>query len=129
MGYLWKPGKICLEFESEIYFYFPRAFSQLCKKKQLILFVHICIGGGGGGGGEGASVTQGSKRRPPTTEVTGSSPVLSIWSHVERVRQHSVESRGFSPGSSVSSHRESWQGGLEWDNSWESNDDRICKYR
>ena len=29
-----------------------------------------------------------------------------IWSYVERVGQHSAESRGFSPGSPVSSHRE-----------------------
>ena len=30
-----------------------------------------------------------------------------------RVRQQSTESREFSPGSPVSTHRESWQGGLE----------------
>jgi hypothetical protein len=29
-----------------------------------------------------------------------------------RVSQRSAESRGFSPGAPVSSHRESWQGGL-----------------
>ena len=32
--------------------------------------------------------------------------------HVKRVSQRSAESRGFSPGTPVSSHRESWQGGL-----------------
>ena len=32
--------------------------------------------------------------------------------HVKRVSQRSAESRGFSPGTPVSSHRESWLGGL-----------------
>jgi hypothetical protein len=32
---------------------------------------------------------------------------LSLWIHVKRVSQRSVESRGFSPGAPVSSHRES----------------------
>ena len=61
---------------------------------------------GGASGGP-----QSSKRRPPTTEVMGSNPVSNIWSHVGRVRQHSAEGRGFSPGSLVSSHREKL---LEW---------------
>jgi hypothetical protein len=30
-----------------------------------------------------------------------------LWTHVKRVRQRSAESRGFSPGAPVSSHRES----------------------
>ncbi len=33
--------------------------------------------------------------------------VLSFPTHVKRVSQHSAESRGFSPGAPVSSHRES----------------------
>jgi hypothetical protein len=32
--------------------------------------------------------------------------------YVKRVSQRSTESRGFSPGTPVSSHRECWQGGL-----------------
>ena len=70
MGYLWKPGKICLEFKSEIYFSFPRAFSQLCKKKQLILFVHMCTG-------EVRWLRGLSDVLPPgTTRVVGSIPVM-----------------------------------------------------
>ena len=39
--------------------------------------------------------------------------IPDIWSHVGRAPQHSAEScTGFSPGSSVSSHKESLQGGL-----------------
>ena len=53
------------------------------------------------------SVAQSSKRRPPTTEVMGSSPVSSILSHIRRFRQHSAESCSFPPRSSGSSHRES----------------------
>ena len=41
-------------------------------------------------------MTESSKRRPPSIEVMGSSPVLNICSHAGRVRQHSAESRGFS---------------------------------
>jgi hypothetical protein len=37
---------------------------------------------------------------------------LSLRTHVKRVCQRSVESRGFPPGAPVSSHRECWQGGL-----------------
>ena len=54
------------------------------------------------------SLPQSSKRCPPTTEVMGSIPVSNIWSHVARVRQHSAESCGFSPGSPVSSHIKCW---------------------
>jgi hypothetical protein len=43
-------------------------------------------------------------------ESVGSGFSLQI--HVKRVSQRSAESRGFSPGAPVSSHRESWQGGL-----------------
>ena len=42
----------------------------------------------------------------------GFESVSSLWSHVEGVRQHSAESRGFSPGSPVSSQGKTWQGGL-----------------
>ena len=62
----------------------------------------------------GASVAQWSERSPFTSEVTGS--ILSenflnatrsqCSTNVKRVSQHSAESRGFSPGTSVSSHRE-----------------------
>jgi hypothetical protein len=34
------------------------------------------------------------------------------WTHVKRVCQRSAESRGFSPGAPISSHRESWHGGF-----------------
>jgi hypothetical protein len=37
---------------------------------------------------------------------------FSLRTHVKRVSQRSAESRGFSPGAPVSSHRESWQGML-----------------
>jgi hypothetical protein len=37
---------------------------------------------------------------------------FSLRTHVKRVCQRSAESRGFSPGAPVSSHRKSWQGGL-----------------
>jgi hypothetical protein len=48
---------------------------------------------------------------PFTSEAAGSSdsnPVL-MW---KEQSQRSAESLGFSPGTPVSSHRESWQGGL-----------------
>jgi hypothetical protein len=34
------------------------------------------------------------------------------WTHVKRVCQRFAESRGFSPGAPISSHRESWHGGF-----------------
>ncbi len=62
----------------------------------------------------GTSVAQWSERSPLTSEVAGS--ILSenflnvtrtqCYTHVKRVSQHSAESRGFSPGTPVSSHRE-----------------------
>ena len=62
----------------------------------------------------GASVAQWSVRSPFTSEVAGS--ILSenflnvtrtqCSTHAKRVSQHSAESRGFSPGTPVSSHRE-----------------------
>ena len=62
----------------------------------------------------GASVAQWSERSPFTSEVAGS--ILSenfpnvtrtqYSANVRRVSQHSAESRGFSPGAPVSSHRE-----------------------
>ena len=62
----------------------------------------------------GASVAQWSVRSPSTSEVAGS--ILSenflnvartqCSTRVKRVSQHSAESRGFSPGTLVSSHRE-----------------------
>jgi hypothetical protein len=36
---------------------------------------------------------------------------MNEWMNEEQ-SQRSAESRGFSPGTPVSSHRESWQGGL-----------------
>ena len=44
-------------------------------------------------------MAQWSVRSPFTSEVAGSI-------HVKRVSQHSAESRGISPGTPVSSHRE-----------------------
>ncbi len=63
----------------------------------------------------GASVAQWSERSPFTSMVAGS--ILSAENflnvtrtqcstHVKKVCQHSAESRGFSPGTPVSSHRE-----------------------
>ncbi len=60
------------------------------------------------------SVAQWSERSPFTSEVAGSilsENVLNVTraqysTHVKRVSQHSAESRGFSPGTPVSSHRE-----------------------
>jgi hypothetical protein len=42
---------------------------------------------------------------------------LVIHAHVKRVSQHSTESRGFSLGAPVSSHKESWQGRLGYKHS------------
>ena len=60
------------------------------------------------------TVAQWSERSPFTSKVAGS--ILSenflnvtraqCSTHVKRVSQHSAESRGFSPGTPVSSHRE-----------------------
>ena len=59
-------------------------------------------------------MAQWSERSPFTSEVAGSilsEGVLNVTraqcsTHVRRVSQHSAESRGFSPGAPVSSHRE-----------------------
>ena len=61
-----------------------------------------------------ASVAQWSERSPFTSQVAGSilsENVLNVTriqrsTQVKRVSQHSAESRGFSPGAPVSSHRE-----------------------
>ena len=65
-------------------------------------------------GGAENSVAQWSERSPFNSEVAGS--ILSenflnvtraqCSTHVKRVSQHSAESRGFSLGTPVSSHRE-----------------------
>ncbi len=60
---------------------------------------------------KGASVAQWSERSPFTSEVAGSilsENFLNVnrSTHVKKVCQHSAESRGFSPGTPVSSHRE-----------------------
>ena len=60
----------------------------------------------------GALVAQWSERSPFTSEIAG--PILRenflnvtrTQCDVKRVSQHSAESRGFSPGAPVSSHRE-----------------------
>jgi hypothetical protein len=57
-------------------------------------------------GGFGAWCSRQSKRLSP---LRGR---FSLRTHVKRVSQRSAESRGFSPGAPVSSHRKSWQGGL-----------------
>ncbi len=59
-------------------------------------------------------MAQWSERSPLTSEPAG--PILSenvpnatrtqCSTHVKRVSQHSAESRGFSPGAPVSSHKE-----------------------
>ena len=62
----------------------------------------------------GASVAQWSERSPFTSEAAGSilrENFLNFTraqcsTHVKRVSQHSAESRGFSPGAPVSSHKE-----------------------
>ena len=59
-------------------------------------------------------MAQWSERSPFTSEVAGSilsENVLNVArrqcsTHVKRASQHSAESRGFSPGAPVSSHRE-----------------------
>ncbi len=59
-------------------------------------------------------MAQWSERSPFTSEVAGSilsENFLNVTraqgaTHVKRVSQHSAESRGFSPGTPVSSHRE-----------------------
>ena len=59
-------------------------------------------------------MAQWSERSPFTSEVAGSilsENFLNVTrtqrsTHVKRVSQHSAESRGFSPGAPVSSHRE-----------------------
>ena len=64
---------------------------------------------------QGSSVAQSSEEAPFTSEIVGSSlasryRLMCGLMHVKSVSQRSAESRGFSPGSPVSSHRESWQG-------------------
>jgi hypothetical protein len=56
---------------------------------------------------------------PFTSEAAGSSHSENLlnatWTQSsceKSISQLSAESRGFSPGTPVSSHRESWQGGL-----------------
>ncbi len=59
-------------------------------------------------------MVQWSERSPFTSEVAGSilsENVLDVTrsqcsTHAKRVSQHSAESRGFSPGTPVSSHKE-----------------------
>ena len=59
-------------------------------------------------------MAQWSEYSPFTSEVAGSilgENVLNVtrsqcFTHVKRISQHSAESRGFSPGAPVSSHRE-----------------------
>ncbi len=59
-------------------------------------------------------MAQWSEYSPFTSEVAGSilrENVLNVTrsqcsTHVKRISQHSAESRGFSPGAPVSSHRE-----------------------
>ena len=59
-------------------------------------------------------MAQWSEHSPFTSEVAGSNlreNFLNVTrsqcsTHVKRVSQHSAESRGFSPGAPVSSHRE-----------------------
>jgi hypothetical protein len=58
----------------------------------------------------GASVTQLSEQAPFTSVFVGL--ILATDSYVKRVSQRSAESRGFSSGAPVSSHRGSWKGGL-----------------
>jgi hypothetical protein len=53
-------------------------------------------------------MAQSSGQAPFTSEFVGS--ILATDSCEKS--QRSAESRGFSPGAQVSSHRESWQGGL-----------------
>jgi hypothetical protein len=67
----------------------------------------------------GASVAKWLAHSPFTSEAAGSSPsenflnATRTQSSCEKSKsQRSAESRGFPPGTPVSSHRESWQGGL-----------------
>ena len=67
----------------------------------------------------GASVAKWLAHLPFTSEAAGSSlsenflNATRTQSSCEKSKsQRSAESRGFSPGTPVSSHRESWQGGL-----------------
>ena len=53
---------------------------------------------------------QSSKWRPPASEAVRVLYRASVRIRIGRVRQHSAESRGFSPGSLGSTQRESWQG-------------------
>ena len=63
-----------------------------------------------------SQLSQWSERSPFTSEVTASNSILSekvlnvtrtlCSTRMKRVSQHSAESRGFSPGAPVSSHRE-----------------------
>ncbi len=63
---------------------------------------------------DGASVAQWSDHSPFTSEAAGSILRENFFNvtrtqcstHAKRVSQHSAESRGFSPGATVSSHRE-----------------------
>jgi aspartate carbamoyltransferase catalytic subunit len=56
----------------------------------------------------------------PLTSAAASSNLTKYFLNATRTQssceksksQRSAESRGFSPGTSISSHRESWQGGL-----------------
>jgi hypothetical protein len=58
------------------------------------------------------AVAQSSEQAPFTSEIVCSILTWSNDTRVKRVSQRSTESRGFSPGTTVSSHNESWQGGL-----------------
>ena len=68
---------------------------------------------------KGASVAKWLAHLPFTSEAAGSSlsenflNATRTQSSCEKSKsQRSAESRGFPPGTPVSSHRESWQGGL-----------------
>jgi hypothetical protein len=68
---------------------------------------------------QGASVAKWLAHLPFTSEAAGSSlsenflNATRTQSSCEKNKsQRSAESRGFPPGTPVSSHRESWQGGL-----------------
>jgi hypothetical protein len=53
-----------------------------------------------------------SLEQAPFTSENVASILATILANVKSESQRSTESRGFSPGALVSSHRESWQGGL-----------------
>ena len=57
-------------------------------------------------------VAQSSEPAPFTSEFVGSILATDSCEKSLSTTQRSAESRGFSPGAPVSSHRESWQGGL-----------------